>query len=761
MSLQNDSTGTSQIREWLVAAVVMAVVTACLFLKLTQHPSDVLVGVHSSGQNDLTSHFLRGRDTPPVLRDRFGEWSNWDPYLALGMPVHGNPQAALLYPPNWIAFAFGAERTLSWLMVAHLWFGGFGCWLLARHLGLSRSSAFVGGVSAAGAPYLVAHLGEGHVAQLFTVAWVPWILLGFERFLDSTGRHWRMIPACVALSFLTGHVQELYYLMLLLSGCVVVVAWRERRAGNATVAKSLLLHWILAGGFSIALACGDLVPVWLNSRQAVRSDRLPLSVAGDGLTLAHLKQLLNPFALSLPEETASKHGFYWTKLFHFGIGPLLLAALAIVAQWKRPQTRRLFWMLAVAIIFAFGTATPFFAICYRVVPVLGSFRVPTRILFLCSFFVAVLAAIGAELLCGRRSGTADEVANPEAEAGREVMSGSRGRLLLGTVAGVLIAGGIGYELWRHADRVLATADPALLRRDSAVTQFLRDVGATGHAGTSRVLASQELYSDIESFRDGVPRVRGYEPVPQIRLAWAIDALSNLPDGQLDFAGFRELDLATLNQPVADLLGTRFVVTGSGQTELEGWQRVASGQIPQPVQIRGEQSDEQLAFQIFENVDVLPRAFVVGDVAECADLETQERIEQLEMLNPREAVQLERDVLPDEPRSDFKAAQIDDYKADRVTVSVELDAPGYLVLADLFHPGWRATVDGELTEILPADLALRAVPLDAGSHVVEFEYECPGQTTGLMVTLAALVALLVSAAFARRGQATARTVASVD
>lgn len=767
MSRPIDLKGRSRSPELLIAAVVIAAAATGLFLKLTQHPTDLLVGVHSSGRNDLTSYFMRSHDTPAVLERQFGEWSNWDPSLALGLSVQGNPQAELLYPPTRLCFVFGAERTLSWLMVAHLWLGGVGVWLLARHIGLSRVAAFVGAVAATGAPYLVAHLAEGHVAQLFTVAWVPWILLGFERFLDSSGRHWRMIPLCVALSFLAGHVQELYYLMLLLSGCVVVSAWCERRAGNAAAAKSLLVHWILAGGFSVGLTCGDLIPVWLNSRLAVRSERLLLSVAGDGLTLAHLKQLLNPFALNPPEDTASKYGFYWTKLFHFGVIPLLLAVLAVLAQWKRPQTRRLFWMLAVAIVFAFGTATPFFTVCYRVVPVLGSFRVPTRILFLCSFFVALLAAIGAETLFGRKSRVSDDAVlieggRPDGVASQTALPAST-RLTLGTLVGVLVAAGIGYELWRHADRVLATVEPAALRRGSEVSQFLSQAGAGDHAASFRVLASQDFYSDVESFADGVQRVRGYEPVPQIRLAWAVDALFDVPDGQLDFAGFRDCDLASLNQSVADLLGIRFVVTGPKQPDVPGWRRVASGRIPPSVQIRGADPGAHAAFQIFENVDVLPRAFVVGQAVECVGMETQQRIDQVEQLDPRQTVQLESDVLPDGPRSEFREAQIDEYKADRVTVSVALDAPGYLVLTDLFHPGWKATVDEQATEILPANLALRAVPLTAGQHVVKFTYECPGQKLGLSLSAAALIGLLISTAAAarRRSAALRHTEAAVS
>ncbi|MHC4876851.1 MAG: YfhO family protein [Planctomycetota bacterium] len=731
-----DQSESPSSREAVFACVLVAIAAAGIFQELVRRPTDLLVGVHSGGRNDLTSQFLRYREMPPTLMRHFGEWSNWDPHLALGLPVHGNPQAGLLYPPNWLCFVFGAEQTLSWLMIGHLWLGGVGVWMLARHFGLSRPAALIGAIAATGAPYLVAHLAEGHVAQLFTVAWVPWILLAFERFLNSAGRHWRMLPVFVALSFFAGHVQELYYLMLLLTGCVVISAWREQRAGNSGTAKSLLIHWALAGGISIGLACGDLIPVWMNSRLAVRSERLPLNLAGDGLSVAHVLQLLNPFALGQPEETASKHGFYWTKLFHFGVTPLLLAALAILGQWKRSQTRRLFWMLTVAVIFAFGNATPFFAFCYRVIPVLGSFRVPTRVLFLCSFFIALLAAIGANAMFGRRI---------EDQKG----TAARRRVSLGSLFAVAVAAVIGFELWRHADRVLETADRASLRRNSAVTDFLSRSDKTDVSNPGRILAMQDLYSDVESFADGVQRIRGYEPVPQVRLAWAIDALFDVPDGELDFAGFRDCDLTSLNDTVADLLGVRYVVTARNQPAASGWRRVTSGSVPPPVQVRDTPPDSGTTFQIYENLDVLPRAFVVGTAVECGGLETQKRIDQVEQLDPRQSVQLKRDVLPDGVRSEFKTATIDQYKGNRVVVSVDIDAPGYLVLTDLFHPGWSATVDGKPVNILPANLALRAVPLEPGQHVVGFRYQCPGQKLGLSITAVSVLLLLISAAVSRR------------
>jgi hypothetical protein len=58
----------------------------------------------------------------------------------------------------------------------------------------------------------------------------------------------------------------------------------------------------------------------------------------------------------------------------------------------------------------------------------------------------------------------------------------------------------------------------------------------------------------------------------------------------------------------------------------------------------------------------------------------------------------------------------------VRVAVEPRGPCHLVLADTFFPGWVALVDGRPREILRANLAFRAVRLDAGERLVEFRYE---------------------------------------
>jgi hypothetical protein len=78
----------------------------------------------------------------------------------------------------------------------------------------------------------------------------------------------------------------------------------------------------------------------------------------------------------------------------------------------------------------------------------------------------------------------------------------------------------------------------------------------------------------------------------------------------------------------------------------------------------------------------------------------------------------------------------------VTIRGSLEAPGYLVLADTWYPGWDATVDGERAELLQVNHAFRAVQLEAGKHVVEMVYRPASVLIGGLISLTG-AALLIS------------------
>lgn len=63
-----------------------------------------------------------------------------------------------------------------------------------------------------------------------------------------------------------------------------------------------------------------------------------------------------------------------------------------------------------------------------------------------------------------------------------------------------------------------------------------------------------------------------------------------------------------------------------------------------------------------------------------------------------------------------------HDSDRVSLSVRAQAPGFVIVADTFYPGWSATVDGAPAPILRANRAMRGIPIEAGEHRIEMRYE---------------------------------------
>ena len=74
--------------------------------------------------------------------------------------------------------------------------------------------------------------------------------------------------------------------------------------------------------------------------------------------------------------------------------------------------------------------------------------------------------------------------------------------------------------------------------------------------------------------------------------------------------------------------------------------------------------------------------------------------------------------------DFGSSQITitEYNFNSIFLDTYSEHDGFLIISDLYHPGWKARIDNNEVELFPADLSLRGIYLPQGQHEVELYFK---------------------------------------
>lgn len=204
----------------------------------------------------------------------------------------------------------------------------------------------------------------------------------------------------------------------------------------------------------------------------------------------------------------------------------------------------------------------------------------------------------------------------------------------------------------------------------------------------------------------------------------------------------------------DIWNTKYFVIPKAQIlddENRGVLTLMGARSGQPLPIVAESPPDKDDFLVLENTEALPRAWIVHRAEFANPIRTLRKVERtvpMEKLLYRSLdaglplwrgvdygdypiqSQVMLEYAGDNDLRPYQSGQLpgpdetvhfDAYEPDFVQMTARLRTPGFLVLADTFHRGWSARVDGEPTEIIRANRAMRAVPVPAGEHVVTMEY----------------------------------------
>lgn len=141
-------------------------------------------------------------------------------------------------------------------------------------------------------------------------------------------------------------------------------------------------------------------------------------------------------------------------------------------------------------------------------------------------------------------------------------------------------------------------------------------------------------------------------------------------------------------------------------------------------------------ELWENLNVLPRAWFVNRVMQCSDDEALSSIKQGKV-EPRQTALVDRELAASSGK-----VEVVSYAPNRIEMTTETTSEGFLVVSEVYYNGWEAFLDGVRVPVYRTDYALRGISVPAGKHRVEMRFRPASVGYGAVLSLLGCVLLFV-------------------
>lgn len=722
-----------------------------------------------------------------------GGLKNWNPLILAGLPATSSASTGggHYYPlKNLYHRLFPTPTGVMLMLLTHLLLMGAFMYLYLLDIGAGWRGALFGAVAWMFSGYTMVWF-EFEITMT-AGACIPLLLLIMERFLGPRRYLFACLGAIVlAMYVFTQHLQFLLYIGVIMIMYFFYLAWRtHRREPGILPLGHLAACFAITGAGAALIGAIELLPV---AEVILSSSRVSRDFDFRGLydTLGrvfyrYLVTLIFPDYFGspvigmnlIPRLPRQEYMNYNELCIYLGV-PTLFALLAAAVGVRDRATR--FWLLLTALFASMMVGTYTFYPLFKWFPGLGKVN-PTRIIFLFTLAATVTAGLGVSALDGmsrlRRQiflgGAAvlaaavlllallsarpavlaffnsEYAGHPQWQMLSQSLAGMRSftssimlkPLLLAASASLLFAAYLlladararlavfalilsllAYDLISFGWYYNTASPPEYIYARTPAIDFIK-----GQGGVFRVVTDAGKGFTANTLAPfGIEELGGYAGVYPERL----NRLFSFIELRTLRSSFdRWVMFARHNQwRFYDLMNVRYFLTAPGTPA------------PSP--------DLRLAFRqeidVYENPRALPRAFVVHRALVEKDVENILRAMSSPSFDPASMVMLEENppggFAPTAPPAAPGRAEITRYGEDRIEITADMPANGWLVVSNTFFPGWEAAIDGKAVAIQRADCAIMALPLGPGRHAVVLEYRPASIARGKYLSLLGIVLVL--------------------
>ncbi len=693
-----------------------------------------------------------------------------------------------------------ALRKISW-PISHVIFMLAGGYFLVWYLTRDTLSSVLAACAYAMTTYMPVILVAGHNTKFIALAYVPWLLLAFAYAIRKPNILASLLFAsALAVNLRAGHVQITYYATFLILVWWIVLlleAYQRRQLPDFFKATGLLT----AGCILALLMVSEYYwPKFEYKEFSIRGTSAG-GVEG-GLSWEYSMNWSQSPGELLTLLVADAYGgvmYYWgQKPFtggpHYIGGTVLI--LAIIALWRTRS--RLLTALGIAgglmMLFSLGRHFELLnRIMFNYFPLFDAFRTPETWLIAVALILSILAAVGLAYVVRQETS-----ANSERIKWRSayIVLGIFG----GTLLLLLATGGSLFDFEKKGElqevaayvaqsaqrspsdsQVIAAARQVLAERlvPPRKEAFMGDVrrsflfvlltGIAFIAVQRRVLpgwvaqiclsllvildlggvAGRYLNSDNLSMSE--------DPVQRIQTL-DVDRYVLEQEGQFRVLSLERRDQSTLSRPsfhhesiggysgaklrlYQDFLDNLLFDPGTGMPSENMLDMMNVQYILSSAPVSGALDVEygaESGLTVYENLDVLPRAYFAGETEVIEDSDTAMRRLQEPDFDPAEIALLSAPIEARITPLDSSSVAIVNpvhHGPRRISYELETDAPRLLVVSEVYYPaGWSATLNGESIPIHRVNYLLRGVAIPPGQHILEMTFNPDSYVWGKRISL---------------------------
>lgn len=667
----------------------------------------------------------------------------WNPYIFSGTPFITNIQASMFYPLGFFYYLMPVDMAYGYSTILHCILGCIFMYAFMRSLSVSPMGGIAAAVIFVFNGYFLGHLYAGHLSFTQNYIWIPLIFLFLHRMVQQDRfRHGVAAGMFLGIQILGGFPQIAFYTILGILAFGLYFAWSLLSRGGYRRALKVIsgLAIILFLGFAVSAV--EVLPTLEFTALSTRAGGLNYDFATYHSLIPEefLAFLIPDIFGSVIDGTYWRSPEGWHSLetsAYVGLLPLFL--VFIRTEDKEVRRIKLFFILlcVLSLFLALGRYNPLYPLIYKL-PGFRSFRIPAQIIFLYIFGIGVMAGLGFQraqedkwhfsrgfslaavlvgglfllLLAGHLIFPFDFYlflfnTFSEAPVGHADMPMLQKRMDMGLVRGALVFLTLAViffmrrrgRLDRAAFSILAVAvlivdlylfgahfvQPYEFKTTPEKAKIISEMNRKPSNG--RILTRSALFLPNDGLQYRFPSIEGYDPLLLKRYLHYVRFSQGFPrdDHVIKIGG---TDLRFPGAKLLKMLNLKQMVSGRGLVETDNG---------------------------------MPYAVLVGRAVEKP---TEEILPFMasKAFDPQKTVVLESGNSVQFPGHDQKGIPeatcvVKKYENERIVLKVSTDRPGFLVLSEMYYPGWKAVVNGKKVPVLRGNYIFRVVPIEKGEHEV--------------------------------------------